>query len=77
MVEDFLVTGRDGYSMEPLGKPISDSRIARGQPDGVGCDPDELRPVTIDDVISPVPMNPSFIGCSTCCEAAAPHYLEP
>jgi hypothetical protein len=26
--------------------------------------PDELRPVTIDDVISPIPMNPSCISLS-------------
>jgi hypothetical protein len=38
MIENFLVTGRDGYSTETIGKRISDSGIARGQPDGVGCD---------------------------------------
>ncbi len=38
MVENFLVARPDRYSMETIGKPMSDSRIARGQPDGVGCD---------------------------------------
>jgi len=33
--------------------------------------PDELRPVTIDDVISPVPMNPSCMGFSCCLETEA------
>jgi len=48
--------------METIRKPMSDSRIARRQPDGVGGDAGQTQ--TSDDgynVISPVPMNPSCI----------------
>ena len=64
MVENFLVTGRDRYSTETIGKPISDSRIARGQPDGVGCDARRTQASDDYDVISPVPMNPSCMSLS-------------
>ena len=38
--------------------------------------PDELKPVTIDDVISPVPMNPSCMSVSCRFKAVARTDLE-
>jgi hypothetical protein len=35
--------------------------------------PDELRPMTIDNVISPVPMNPSCVSLSCCFQTEAEH----
>jgi hypothetical protein len=35
--------------------------------------PDELRPVTIDNVISPVPMNPSCMSLSCRFQTEATH----
>src|ERR1700726_257303 len=61
VVENFLVAGRDGYPVKTIGKLLGDCRVARGQSDRVQHG-DEHRPVTIEDVISPVPMNPSFIS---------------
>jgi len=61
MAENFLVTGRDRYSLETIGKSISDRGDNHME---WAVMPDELRPVTIDDVISPAPMNPSCMSLS-------------
>src|ERR1700735_4274287 len=72
-----LFRGRGRYSLETIGQPIRDSRIARGQQMEYPVTPDEFRPVTIDDVISRVPVNPSCMSLSCRVQAVTHTHLEP
>src|SRR5882762_5400951 len=59
MVENFLITGR-----ERLASPLAIAELRGDNQMEWAVTPGELRPVTIDDVISPVPMNPSCMSFS-------------
>lgn len=62
VVENFLVAGRDGYPVKRLASVLAIAVLRGDNRVECGIVTDEHRPVTIEDVISPVPTNPSFIS---------------